>query len=79
VEKHPWKLILYVYATKNIYSILKTWWIISALFSTQYHLFHKFIFSCSYNIFFMNHVLKFNATPVKYRLMTGGASSPKTF
>ena len=30
----------------EIYCIVKTWWIISVLFSTNYHLFQNFTFLC---------------------------------
>jgi hypothetical protein len=52
---------------KEIYCIFKTCCIISVLFSTKCRLCHNFIFFCSNNMFFINHVLKFQYLPLQDR------------
>jgi len=47
----------------EMYCIFKTCCVISCLFSTKCCLFHNFIFFCSNNMFFINHVLKFKYQP----------------
>jgi len=62
-----WKTHLkihFIYSdNKEIYRFFKTFWITPALFSTKCHLFHNFIFFCSNNTFFTNHVLEFKHPP----------------
>ena len=58
-KKSPLEMNFIQLGKKKIYCIFQTCCIISALFSTKCYLFHNFIFFCSNNIFFINHVLKF--------------------
>jgi hypothetical protein len=44
--KKPPKIHFMYFDNKEIYSIFKTCWIISVLFSTKCHLFHNLMFFC---------------------------------
>jgi hypothetical protein len=63
------KKTCFMYLGNNkIYCIFKTFCIICDLFSTKCRLFHNFIFFCSNNTIFINHVLKLKYQPGYLRL-----------
>jgi hypothetical protein len=59
IKKPPLEIHIIYLGNKRIHCIFKTCCIISVLFSTKCHLYHKFIFFYSNNMFYIKHVLKF--------------------
>jgi hypothetical protein len=69
-KKTPFEIHFICLGNKEIYCIFKTCCVVSVLLSRECRLFHNYIFFCSNNTFFINHVQKFKYQPSLLKVNT---------